>query len=67
MAHGRRRSDRSDLSVFDFLLSLLTTDIGRGRAPGLNRRQARRLAMKLQQYTGAVMAKGVEDTRLLPR
>ncbi|VUX46007.1 Malto-oligosyltrehalose synthase [Candidatus Defluviicoccus seviourii] len=62
VAHGRRRSDRSDLTVFDFLLSLLTTDIGRGRAPALNRREVGRLAMKFQQYTGAVMAKGVEDT-----
>ena len=62
VAHGRRRSDRSDLSVFDFLLSLLTADIGRGRTPALNRREVRRLAMKFQQYTGAVMAKGVEDT-----
>ena len=62
VAHGRRRSDRSDLSVFDFLLSLLTTGIGRGRTPALNRREVRRLAMKFQQYTGAVMAKGVEDT-----
>ncbi len=59
---GRRRSDRSDLSVFDFLHSLLTTDIGRGSTPTLNRREVRRLALKFQQYTGAVMAKGVEDT-----
>jgi (1->4)-alpha-D-glucan 1-alpha-D-glucosylmutase len=62
VAHGRRRSERSDLSVFDFLRELLTTDLGRGRVPVLNRREVRRLAMKFQQYTGAVMAKGVEDT-----
>jgi (1->4)-alpha-D-glucan 1-alpha-D-glucosylmutase len=62
VALGKRHSDRSDLSVFDFLLSLLTTDIGRGRTPTLSRREVRRLAMKFQQYTGAVMAKGVEDT-----
>ncbi|QNT69315.1 malto-oligosyltrehalose synthase [Defluviicoccus vanus] len=62
VSHGRRRSDRSDLSVFDFLHSLLTTDIGRGSTPTLNRREVRRLALKFQQYTGAVMAKGVEDT-----
>ncbi|MCU0839387.1 MAG: malto-oligosyltrehalose synthase [Rhodospirillales bacterium] len=62
VALGRRRSDRSDLSVFDFLLNLLTTDIGRGRTPQLSRREVRRLAMKFQQYTGAVMAKGLEDT-----
>ncbi len=62
VAHGRRRSDRSDLAVFDFLRTLLTTDLGRGRTPILNRREVRRLAMKFQQYTGAVMAKGVEDT-----
>jgi (1->4)-alpha-D-glucan 1-alpha-D-glucosylmutase len=62
VAHGRRRSDRSDLSVFDFLHGLLTTDLGRGRTPMLKRREVRRLAMKFQQYTGPVMAKGVEDT-----
>lgn len=62
VAHGRRRSDRSDLNVFDFLHALLTTDLGRGRMPALNRREVRRLAMKFQQYTGAVMAKGLEDT-----
>ena len=62
VTYGRRRSDRSDLSVFDFLLGLLTADLGRGRKPTLNRREVRRLAMKFQQYTGAVMAKGVEDT-----
>ncbi len=62
VTHGRRRSDRSELSVFDFLFSLLTTDPVRERPPRLNRREIRRLAMKFQQYTGAVMAKGVEDT-----
>jgi malto-oligosyltrehalose synthase len=62
VAHGRRRSDRSDLSVFDFLHELLTTELGRGRIPAVNRREVRRLAMKFQQYTGAVMAKGLEDT-----
>ena len=62
VAHGRRRSDRSDLSVFDFVADLLTTDISRGHVPALNRREVVRLAMKFQQYTGAVMAKGVEDT-----
>ncbi|MFZ1416478.1 MAG: malto-oligosyltrehalose synthase, partial [Defluviicoccus sp.] len=62
VAHGRRRSDRSDLTIFDFLLSVLTTDIGCGHAPPLNQREVHRLAMKFQQYTGAVMAKGVEDT-----
>lgn len=62
VAHARRRSARADLSVFDFLKDLLTTDLGRGPAREVNRREVLRLAMKFQQYTGAVMAKGLEDT-----
>lgn len=62
LAHARRRSQRLDKSVFDFLHGVLTTDISRGRRSGYNRLEVRRLAMKVQQYTGPVMAKGVEDT-----
>jgi (1->4)-alpha-D-glucan 1-alpha-D-glucosylmutase len=48
--------------VFDFIQGVLTTDIAHGRRPGFNRREVQRLAMKFQQYTGPVAAKGVEDT-----
>jgi (1->4)-alpha-D-glucan 1-alpha-D-glucosylmutase len=62
VAHGRRRSARADLSVFDFLYRLLTTDIAHERPRLFSIAETQRLAMKFQQYTGAVMAKGLEDT-----
>lgn len=62
IAHARRRSTRADTSVFDFIDGLITLDLGRGRSPSFNPREVARLAMKFQQYTGPVMAKGIEDT-----
>lgn len=62
IAHARKRSYRPDKSVFDFIFQMLTTEIAREESNFLNRREVRRLAMKFQQYTGPVMAKGVEDT-----
>ncbi len=62
IAHARRRSYRPDKSVFDFIFQLLTTDIIDERSNALPASEVRRLAMKFQQYTGPVMAKGVEDT-----
>jgi (1->4)-alpha-D-glucan 1-alpha-D-glucosylmutase len=59
--HARRRSVRADKTVFDFIHAALTTDLSSGSSP-YNRREVRRLAMKFQQYTGPVAAKGVEDT-----
>ncbi|MFO1154059.1 MAG: malto-oligosyltrehalose synthase [Rhodospirillales bacterium] len=59
---GRRRSLRADTTIFDFIQGVLTTDLGRGRPPQFNRAEVQRLAKKFQQYTGPVMAKGVEDT-----
>lgn len=61
VAHARRRSLRADKSVFDFLQALLSTNLAASPGP-YNRREVRRLAMKFQQYTGPVAAKGVEDT-----
>lgn len=61
VAHARRRSLRADKSVFDFIQAALSTDLA-GNAGRFSRREVRRLAMKFQQYTGPVAAKGVEDT-----
>ncbi|MBL8659516.1 MAG: malto-oligosyltrehalose synthase [Rhodospirillales bacterium] len=61
IAHARRRSYRPDKSVFDFIYQLLTAEIAE-QNDGLDPAEVRRLAMKFQQYTGPVMAKGVEDT-----
>ena len=61
VTHARRRSVRADKSVFDFIQAALTTDLSSGPSP-YSRSEVRRLAMKFQQYTGPVAAKGVEDT-----
>lgn len=61
IAHARRRSLRGDKTVFDFIQAALSTDLSAGGAP-ISRREVRRLAMKFQQYSGPVAAKGVEDT-----
>ncbi len=61
VAEARRRSRAADLSVFDLVRDVLLGDIALGK-PLPFQEQALRLAMKLQQYTGPVTAKGVEDT-----
>ena len=61
---AKRRSGGPDLSIYDFIRSVLTTDLVRGRSSGFPRREVVRFAMKFQQYTGPVTAKGFEDTSL---
>jgi (1->4)-alpha-D-glucan 1-alpha-D-glucosylmutase len=56
---AKHRSLAVDTSIFDFLGRLLTGDLARER---YNRAEVLRLAMRLQQVTGPVTAKGVEDT-----
>jgi (1->4)-alpha-D-glucan 1-alpha-D-glucosylmutase len=52
----------ADEGIFDFLRDTLTMDlIGAGRASHSAPR-VRRFALKLQQFTGPVMAKSLEDT-----
>jgi (1->4)-alpha-D-glucan 1-alpha-D-glucosylmutase len=63
VAEARHRSPANDTSIFDFLLRLLTGDLSKGGGGG-SRVEALRLAMRLQQVTGPVMAKGFEDTAL---
>ena len=62
VAQARRTENAPDASVFDFLYALLTTDLVAEPGSGYSRQQVVRLAMKLQQYSGPVMAKGLEDT-----
>jgi (1->4)-alpha-D-glucan 1-alpha-D-glucosylmutase len=51
-----------DPSVFDFLHRLLSGElVSQGRS-GFSRQAVLRCAMKFQQYSGPVMAKGLEDT-----
>ncbi|MCG6122295.1 MAG: malto-oligosyltrehalose synthase [Microvirga sp.] len=62
IAQARRADDAPDASVFDFLHDLLTTDLVARPRSGFSRNAVVRLAMKVQQYSGPVMAKGLEDT-----
>ena len=62
VAQTRRNETDVDPSVFDFLHSLLTTDLVEGPRSGFSRHSVVRFAMRVQQYSGPVMAKGLEDT-----
>ena len=60
----RARADwfGADAGIFDFLHDVLTLDlIGPGRA-GYSIARVRRFAFKVQQFTGPMMAKSMEDT-----
>jgi (1->4)-alpha-D-glucan 1-alpha-D-glucosylmutase len=60
---GARRHERDiDASVFDFLEGLLTGALVNAPRSGFSRHAVLRAAMKFQQYSGPVMAKGLEDT-----
>ena len=61
VAVARRRSQAADVGIFDFVRDALTTDIAAGRGPSY-RDQVRAFAMKFQQFSAPVMAKGLEDT-----
>ena len=58
---AKRRSTAADTSVFDFIREVLLTRQGEGRSDSY-RRSIIHFAMKFQQFTGALMAKGLEDT-----
>lgn len=60
VARAKKRSLNADLSAFDFLKSVLTTEAA--PADGEQRERVCAFAMKFQQYTAPVMAKGMEDT-----
>jgi (1->4)-alpha-D-glucan 1-alpha-D-glucosylmutase len=64
VAHARRQEAALDPSVFDFLQALLTCDLAAGPRSGYSRVAVVRAAMRVQQYSGPVMAKGLEDTAL---
>ena len=58
---GRRRSTAADLTVFDFIRGVLLIQVEEHEAAWYKHAVVR-FAMKFQQVTAAVMAKGVEDT-----
>ncbi|MBU0750610.1 MAG: malto-oligosyltrehalose synthase [Gammaproteobacteria bacterium] len=61
VAVAKKKSPAADTGIHDFLQSVLTTDIARGRSASF-RERVQAFAMKFQQFSSPVMAKGVEDT-----
>ncbi len=62
VARARRLDPDIHASAFDFLSGLLTGEPDESSLGDISRTAALRFAMKLQQFSGPVMAKGVEDT-----
>jgi (1->4)-alpha-D-glucan 1-alpha-D-glucosylmutase len=62
LSHARRIETDIDPSVFDFMAMLLSGDLVARPRSGFSRHAVLKCAMKLQQYSGPVMAKGLEDT-----
>jgi (1->4)-alpha-D-glucan 1-alpha-D-glucosylmutase len=58
---AKRQSAIADVTVFDFIREVLLTQKGEGQT-GWYRQTVIRFALKFQQFTSAVMAKGLEDT-----
>jgi (1->4)-alpha-D-glucan 1-alpha-D-glucosylmutase len=58
---ARRRSAAAELSIFDFLRDVLLGDAAAGR-PQAHAAAMLEFAMKFQQVTSPVTAKGIEDT-----
>jgi (1->4)-alpha-D-glucan 1-alpha-D-glucosylmutase len=52
----------SDADIFDFLEKVLTLDLIAPGQPAYSRPRVRRFAFKVQQFTGPMMAKSLEDT-----
>ncbi len=61
VAQARRRSPAADASIFDFVRRAMLGDAVAGAAPAL-RERALRWAVRFQQFSAPVAAKGVEDT-----
>ncbi len=57
---ARKASSLADTSVFDFMHAVLVGTLERG--PGHDLQDVMRVAMRAQQISGPVMAKGMEDT-----
>jgi (1->4)-alpha-D-glucan 1-alpha-D-glucosylmutase len=62
IAAARRQADAADGEIFDFLRALLTLDLVAPGRTGYSRTRALRFVRKIQQFTGPMMAKSLEDT-----
>ncbi|MGR8932816.1 MAG: malto-oligosyltrehalose synthase [Gammaproteobacteria bacterium] len=63
LSQARQRSSAADLTVFDFVRSILLPTFA-AEASERYRNSAAAFTQRLQQYTAPVMAKGFEDTAL---
>jgi (1->4)-alpha-D-glucan 1-alpha-D-glucosylmutase len=61
IASAKGRSPAADTSIFDFVCEVLLTSIAEGQDVAY-RKTVTTFAMKFQQFTSPVMAKGLEDT-----
>ncbi len=62
VARARKSGKTFDVSAYDFIGAVLTTDILQNYPGEFRRREVVDLAMKVQQFTAPVMAKSFEDT-----
>jgi (1->4)-alpha-D-glucan 1-alpha-D-glucosylmutase len=63
IAAARRRWQGTDCDIFKFLRDALTLDLIRNGLP-YSRPRVRKFALKMQQFTGPMAAKSLEDTAL---
>ena len=62
IVHARAHWLGAEHSIFDFLRSVLTMDLAKIKGAATGRPRIRRFALKVQQFTGPLMAKSLEDT-----
>jgi len=62
IAQARAHWHGAEQSIFDFLRSVLTMDLASIKGAATGRSRIRRFALKVQQFTGPLMAKSLEDT-----
>jgi (1->4)-alpha-D-glucan 1-alpha-D-glucosylmutase len=60
IARARARWNAPDPNIFDFLRDAITLDLA--AVPGTSTPRLRNFALRLQQFTGPLMAKALEDT-----
>ena len=61
VSSAKSRSTAADSSVYDFIAEVLLTSRAQGH-PHFYQRSVLHFAMRFQQYTSALLAKGLEDT-----
>lgn len=62
IANARKSWFGADAVIFDFLRDALTLDLIAGDRPAHSRPRVQRFALKVQQFTGPLLAKSLEDT-----